>query len=86
MAAGAVLHDYAGHHDVVHGLVWISENVLASYSADGNVRVWNVAHPASITTSPPQPEFASYSVPLPWKVVHIGRGNRSSLVCVAASD
>lgn len=88
VAAGSVLHDFSGHHDVVHGLVWISEKVLGSYSADGNIRVWNVTQPSNLLppSQPAQQEFASYSVPSPTKVVHIGRGHRASLVCIAASD
>lgn len=88
VAAGTVLQDFTGHHDVVHGLVWISANILGSYSADGNVRVWNVSLPTNLAlpSQSAQHEFASYSVPSPWKVVQLDRGHRSSLVCIAASD
>ncbi|XP_057365872.1 TAF5-like RNA polymerase II p300/CBP-associated factor-associated factor 65 kDa subunit 5L [Daphnia carinata] len=86
VAAGSILHDYAGHHDVIHGLVWISESVLASYSADGNIRVWNVTQHSVPSSQLSQQEIASYSVSSPTKIVHLGRGNQSTLVCIAASD
>lgn len=86
VAAGSILHDYAGHHDVIHGLVWISENVLGSYSADGNIRVWNVTQHSFPPSQQSQQELASYSVSAPTKIVHLGRGNQSTLVCIAASD
>lgn len=88
VANGTAIHDFTGHHDVVHGLVWISESILGSYSADGSIRVWKVMQPNSQASSsqPQHQEFASYTVPSPWKVVHLGQGHRNSMVCVAASD
>ena len=90
VAGGRILHDYAGHQCVVHGLVWISEHVLCSYSADGNIRVWNVSQPSTSSSTPAlqlqQQELAAYQIASPAKIVHLGRGNRDSLVCIAASD
>lgn len=90
VAAGSVLHDFTGHNDHVHNLVWLTEKLVASCSADGSIRVWDVAQSTESsfhqTSNSYAHQLSSYSVPSPWKVVHLGRGQRSGLVCVAASD
>ena len=85
VAAGRVLHDFTGHQYVIHGLVWISEHILCSYSADGNIRVWNVTQ-SSTSTPASQQELAAYSISSPMKIVQLGKGNRETLACIAASD
>lgn len=88
VAAGRVLHDFTGHQYVIHGLVWISEHILCSYSVDGNIRVWNVTQspPSAPTPASQQQELAAYSISSPMKIVHLGKGNRETLACIAASD
>jgi len=79
----SIIHDYSGHNDVVQGLSWLSQSVLGSYSADGNIRIWNtLEHSASSENS----STASYTMPSQWKPVYLGRGFRQSLVCIGASD
>lgn len=84
VAAGSVLHDFAGHNDLIHSVVWLTDKLLASCGADGSVRVWDVTQNYASHQSPHQ--LTSYSVPSSWKIVHLGRGHRAGLVCVAASD
>jgi transcription initiation factor TFIID subunit 5 len=91
VASSTTVHDYRGHNDVVHGLVWLSDALLASYSTDGSVRVWNTQQPSSsMAGASPNAsctdDFASYTVPAQWKPVSLAAGQRGSLVCIAASD
>lgn len=91
VAAGSVLHDFNGHNDLVNSIVWLTDKLLASCSADGSVKVWdvgqNVESAAQNQTSNSHPyNLSSYSVPSPWKIVHLGRGLRKGLACVASSD
>lgn len=96
VATNCCVNDYQGHSDVIHGVVWITGTLLASYSADGGVRVWNTQHAgptpaaAAAAAAPVGKDdgalVASYAVPNQWKPAYLGIGRGSSLVCVAASD
>lgn len=83
VGGSSVIHDYSGHNDVIHGLSWLSESHLGSYSADGNIRIWNTLQAGSNTCSP---NMASVTIPSQWKPVYLGRGFRQSLLCIGASD